>query len=171
MKGQLKHVIFNTEMGWVGILGSNRGIAGTTLPQRSAQEAHRQLGLPVDGHATVPSNLFVSLIERLRAYYAGHRTDFPEALDIPAATPFKHRVWQAARTIPYGETRSYQWVAGQIEKPEAYRAVGQALAHNPLPVIVPCHRVVASDGRLGGFSGGLGIKRRLLKLEAAAGGD
>ncbi|MFC2024723.1 methylated-DNA--[protein]-cysteine S-methyltransferase [Chloroflexota bacterium] len=171
MRGQLKHVIFNTEMGWVGILGSSRGIAGTTLPQRSAQEAHRRLGLPVDSHAAAPSNLFVSLMERLRAYYAGHRTDFPEALDIPEATPFQRQVWQAARTIPYGETRSYQWVAGQIGKPEAARAVGQALARNPLPVIVPCHRVVASDGRLGGFSDGMGMKRRLLKLEAAAGGD
>jgi len=77
-------------------------------------------------------------------------------------------VWQATRLIPYGETRSYLWVAVQIGKPGAARAVGQALGRNPLPVIVPCHRVIAADGGLGGFTGGLEMKRRLLELETTA---
>jgi len=77
-------------------------------------------------------------------------------------------VWQATRLIPYGETRSYLWVAVQIGKPGAARAVGQALGRNPLPVIIPCHRVIASDGGLGGFTGGLVMKRRLLELETSA---
>jgi methylated-DNA-[protein]-cysteine S-methyltransferase len=78
-------------------------------------------------------------------------------------------VWEKARLIPYGETRSYMWLARQIGKPQAARAVGQALGRNPLPVIVPCHRVIASDGSPGGFTGGLHRKKMLLKLEGLAG--
>ena len=78
---------------------------------------------------------------------------------------FQREVWEATRLIAYGEARSYQWVAGQIKKPKATRAVGQALGSNPLPIIVPCHRVLASDGKLGGFTGGLDMKKNLLHLE------
>ena len=80
-------------------------------------------------------------------------------------TPFQKKVWQAIATIPYGETRSYQWIAQKIGNPKAVRAVGQACGANPLPLMVPCHRVVASNGKIGGFSLGLKLKRRLLKLE------
>ncbi len=93
---------------------------------------------------------------------------FPDELDLSTATPFQRQVWEKTRLIPYGETRSYSWVAEQIGKPGAARAVGQALGRNPLPIIIPCHRVVASDGKLCGFAGGLGMKRRLLSLEASA---
>jgi len=77
-------------------------------------------------------------------------------------------VWQLTRLIPYGETRSYTWVAEQLGKAGAVRAVGQALARNPLPIIVPCHRVVAKDGKLGGYSGGVEKKDYLLRLESSA---
>jgi methylated-DNA-[protein]-cysteine S-methyltransferase len=76
-------------------------------------------------------------------------------------------VWEITRLIPYGETRSYAWVAEQIGQPRAVRAVGQALGKNPLPIIIPCHRVITSNGKLGGFGGGLEMKKRLLSLEAA----
>ncbi|MFH1003370.1 MAG: MGMT family protein [Chloroflexota bacterium] len=89
---------------------------------------------------------------------------FPDGLDLSGATPFQRRVWGVTRLIPRGETRSYGWVAGQLGVASA-RAVGQALARNPLPVIVPCHRVVAADGGPGGYRGGLALKRRLLILE------
>ena len=74
------------------------------------------------------------------------------------------------RTIPYGETRSYGWVASHLGLPKAARAVGQALGRNPLPIIIPCHRVISSDGGLGGFGGGLGLKESLLRLERATSG-
>lgn len=109
---------------------------------------------------------FEDLAERLRAYYAGRKVDFPDELDLSTATIFQREVWEATKLIPYGETRSYKWVAEQIAKPKAVRAVGQALGKNPLPVIVPCHRVLASKGGLGGFGGGLEMKRFLLQLEA-----
>ena len=102
---------------------------------------------------------------RLKDYFNGNRVDFPDKLNLSGATPFQREVWQAARRIPYGETRSYAWVAGQMRKPEAARAVGQALGRNLLPVIIPCHRVIASNGGAGGFSGGLEMKRFLLNLE------
>jgi methylated-DNA-[protein]-cysteine S-methyltransferase len=107
-------------------------------------------------------------MKRLASYFAGHKVDFPDRLDLSAAYDFQREVWEATRLIPYGETRSYSWVAAQIEKPKAVRAVGQALGRNPLPVIIPCHRVLASDGALGGFGGGLVMKRFLLNLEKSA---
>jgi methylated-DNA-[protein]-cysteine S-methyltransferase len=103
-------------------------------------------------------------------YFSGRRQDFSDALDLTAATPFQRRVWLAARLIPYGETRSYCQLAASIGQPGTARAVGQALARNPLAIIVPCHRVLKADGRLGGFGGGAEMKRFLLSLEAVAGG-
>ena len=117
---------------------------------------------------TYSPHRFDSLMERLKAYFSGCRTSFPDKLDLSRATHFQREVWEITRLIPYGETRSYAWVAEQIKKPKAVRAVGQALARNPLPIIIPCHRVRASDGDLGGFSGGIEVKRYLLSLEASA---
>ncbi len=154
-------------MGWVGILGSAKGLLRTTLPQRSVQEVHQLLGDRVN-NATLSPHLFQDLMERLRIYFRGQRTTFPDELDLAGATAFQRAVWEVTRLIPYGEIRSYTWVAEQIKRPEAVRAVGQALGRNPLPIIVPCHRVVASDGRLGGFGGGLEMKRHLIHLEEVA---
>ena len=166
MTTELKYVTFSSDMGWVGILGSSKGLLSTTLPQRSTQEACQLLGDKVN-HATRSPGVFDDLVTRLKTYFSGHKTTFPDALDLPGATPFQREVWETTRLIPYGETRNYLWVAEQIKRPRAAQAVGQALGRNPLPVIVPCHRVVTSNGRLGGFSGGVEMKRCLLWLEAS----
>jgi len=81
-------------------------------------------------------------------------------------TEFQKSVWRAALNIPYGKTRSYGWIAEKIKKPDASRAVGNALGENPVPLFIPCHRVVRSDGAMGGFTGGCNIKERLLSIEA-----
>ena len=167
MTKQLKYVTFDARMGWVGVLGSSRGIMRTTLPRTSAEEARRLLGEPAD-HAGPSRRLFENLIARLRSYFQAERVDFPDELDLAGATSFQIKVWGATRLIPYGDTVSYRWLAAQIARPGAVRAVGLALARNPLPIIIPCHRVVNSDGRLGGFSGGLELKGYLLSLEAGA---
>ena len=167
MTGQLAYTTFNTIMGWVGILGSSMGIQRTTLPQPSAQDARRLLGKPLDYAEPAPS-LFQDLIERFQAYFNGDKIDFPDEFDLSGTTPFQRQVCAVTRLILYGDTRSYKWVAEQIGKSRASRAVGQALAKNPLPIIVPCHRVINTDGRLGGFGGGLTMKRQLLQLEAQA---
>ncbi len=146
-------------------MGSNSGLLRTTLPQPSAQEAERLLGDGVK-NATRSENFFADLMKRLRTYFAGQRATFPDELDLSPATAFQREVWQLTRLIPYGETRSYGWIAKRLGKSGAVRAVGQALGRNPLPIIIPCHRVVASDGKLGGYSGGIEMKSYLLQLEA-----
>ncbi len=103
---------------------------------------------------------------RLQRYFAGERVAFDDPLDPTVGTPFQRRVWAATREIPYGETRSYRWMACRIGSPGAARAVGQALAANPFPIVVPCHRVIRSDGDLGGFGSRPELKRRLLEMEA-----
>ena len=102
---------------------------------------------------------------QLQAYTAGKAVKFGCRLDLSAGTAFQQKVWRAMLAIPRGETRTYAWIAKRIGKPKAVRAVGAACGANPVPIIVPCHRVVASDGSLGGFSGGLALKKHLLKLE------
>ncbi len=167
MREELKYITVNSDAGWLGILGSVKGLRCVTLPQRSAQEAHQLLGDRVN-HAAWSPQLFDDLIQRLRIYFGAHKVNFPDELDLSGVTPFQRQVWEITRLIPYGETRSYAWVAEQIKKPRAMRAVGQALGKNPLPIIIPCHRVVASDGKLSGFGGGVEMKRYLLSLETPA---
>jgi len=168
MTQQLKYITFNTDIGWIGILSSAKGLLGTTLPQPSIDEVHQLLGDNIN-YAIWSPHQFKDLMERLKVYFSGHRTTFPDKLDLSRATRFQREVWEITRLIPYGESRSYAWVAEQIKKPRAARAVGQALSKNPLPIIVPCHRVVASDGKLGGFGGGIEMKKYLLSLEASVG--
>ncbi len=163
----MEYFTLNTDMGWIAILGSERGLAGVTLPQQSAQEALKLLGAMAN-HATPSPNRFRDIAKRLKAYFGGHKVLFPDELDLSLATPFQRKVWQTTRLIPYGETRSYSWLAKEIGKPKAVRAIGQALGRNPLPIIIPCHRVISSNSKLGGFSGGLEIKRQLLSLETTA---
>jgi methylated-DNA-[protein]-cysteine S-methyltransferase len=107
---------------------------------------------------------FPEAVGQLEAYFAGERTDFELPLDL-VGTAFQRRVWEALLTIPYGETRSYGEIARQIGAPSASRAVGLANGHNPIGIIVPCHRVIGSNGSLTGYGGGLDRKRALLALE------
>ncbi len=109
---------------------------------------------------------FREAIRQLKAYFDGKLRDFDLPL-CPQGTEFQLKVWQALRTIPYGQTWSYGELARRIRKPAAFRAVGAANGQNPIPVIIPCHRVIGSDGSLTGFGGGLPIKRQLLALEGA----
>jgi methylated-DNA-[protein]-cysteine S-methyltransferase len=109
---------------------------------------------------------FASAVDQLHAYFAGALTRFDLPLRL-AGTPFQNAVWSALREIPYGETVSYQTIATHIGRPTACRAVGAANGANPLPIVVPCHRVIGADGSLTGFGGGIGTKRALLELEGA----
>lgn len=108
---------------------------------------------------------FTEAIRQLRAYFAGELKKFDLRL-IFDGTKFQVRVWSALRTIPYGETWSYMELAKRIGTPKAVRAVGAANGSNPIPIIVPCHRVIGSNGDLTGFGGGLPIKKKLLALES-----
>ncbi len=164
MSMELKYHTFNTHMGWVCLLASKTGLLGITFPQASSQQALQMLGDSII-NAAWSTAMFDNLVERLTAYFNGHRATFPDVLDLSGATPFQRQVWEITRLVPYGETRSYLWIANKIERPGAAQAVGQALGKNPLPIIIPCHRIIASDGNLCGFGGGLEMKRKLLQLE------
>jgi methylated-DNA-[protein]-cysteine S-methyltransferase len=162
MSKKLSYVVFKTRAGWVGVLGSSAGLRRTTLPQPSKEDAITALEID---DARQDKRFFQDLIQRFKHYFTGRQVAFPDRLDIHKATPFQRAVWQTARKIPYGETRRYAWVARKTGKPGAARAAGQALGRNPLPIIIPCHRVIYSNGGLGGFTGGVALKKRLLVLE------
>jgi len=108
-------------------------------------------------------------VHELEEYFAGQRRDFTFALDL-RGTDFQLACWRALLAIPYGETRTYADIARAVGKPNAFRAVGMANNRNPIAIVVPCHRVIASDGTLCGYGGGLDVKRKLLELEGALSG-
>lgn len=163
MNKQLFYVVFKTYGGWVGILSSPLGLRRIIWQEPSEKQALSSLGVD-DGTKPAPKQ-YEDLIQRFKDYFSGKRVDFPDKLDLSGGTPFQRSVWQAARLIPYGQTQSYGWIAKKIGKPGAARAVGQALGKNPLSIVVPCHRIIAGDGKLGGFTGGLKYKKYLLALE------
>jgi methylated-DNA-[protein]-cysteine S-methyltransferase len=111
------------------------------------------------------SEPFAAAREQLAEYFAGERREFALPIELDG-TPFQQRVWEALRTIPYGETRSYGQIAHQIGRPDRARAVGTANGSNPVSIVVPCHRVIGADGSLTGYGGGLDRKRYLLDLES-----
>ncbi len=110
-----------------------------------------------------------SYVKELEEYFAGKRREFGFALDL-RGTDFQVACWRALLAIPYGETRTYADIARAVGKPNAFRAVGMANNRNPIAIVVPCHRVIASDGTLCGYGGGLEVKRKLLELEGALSG-
>ncbi len=161
------YLIFHTRLGWMGILGSTAGLKRIILPQTSPEVVISKLSNHLV-RASEDASFFGDLPFRLRQYLNGEWVSFADRLDLAEATPFQRSVYQVVRSIPHGKTRSYAWVAQQIEMPRAARAVGQALARNPLPIVVPCHRVVGIKGDLCGFKEGLEMKRCLLDIERGA---
>jgi methylated-DNA-[protein]-cysteine S-methyltransferase len=164
----LAFVLFETCLGWMGIVGSPSGLRMIILPQESRDAVLCKV-MNHGGAGGEPSpDLFGDLPHRLSRYLEGEPVDFPDKLDLGETTRFQQNVWQVVQMIPYGETRSYGWVADRLGSPKAARGVGRALARNPLPIVVPCHRVIGSNGSLVGFGGGVEIKEFLLRLERAS---
>ena len=165
---ELYYDIFETPYGWMGAVASSKGLRRTTLPQASPDECAAQLGNEIEMATQVPDG-FAELKIKLERYFSGEPVSFEdEPIDVDDAAPFHQAAWSACRSIPTGETRSYKWLAEHAGKPQAPRAAGQSMARNRLPIIVPCHRVIASDGSLRGFGKGtsrLRLKQRLLDLE------
>ena len=151
-------------------MGTQAGLRKLVLPQPSPRQTLQLLSEFSlrwfdDSPSEAEAGYFNELPDRIRDYLRGRKVSFPDRLDLSRASNFHRSVWEVARSIPYGETRTYGWVANKLNKPGAARAVGQALAKNPLPVIIPCHRVICNDGNFGGYSSGMGWKQRLLEIE------
>jgi len=153
--------LFESPIGELRLTASDSALTGVWFPGQGELPA-----APAnDGHG--PANAVLArACEQLAEYFAGGRTTFAVPLE-PAGTPFQRRVWEALRAIPYGTTLSYSELARRLGDVRATRAVGAANGRNPIPIIVPCHRVVGADGSLTGFGGGLDRKRWLLEHEGA----
>jgi methylated-DNA-[protein]-cysteine S-methyltransferase len=160
----LHYGVFEVAAGWVGILASPAGIRRLNLSQESPADAIEHLTCGRDGLAA--ESHFPDLEGRLERYFRGEDSPLDDELDL-VGTDFQMRAWEAARAIPRGETRSYGWIARSIGSPGAARAVGQAMRANPVPFIVPCHRVVGSSGAMRGYGGpdGVDMKLNLLAME------
>jgi methylated-DNA-[protein]-cysteine S-methyltransferase len=148
--------VLDTPVGDVAVAVDADGVCGVHFGRPSG---------PVRGPEAADGLLSAALTQ-LRDYFAGVRQSFELPLSIPAGTAFERAVWAELATIPYAEMRTYGQVATAVGEPGAARAVGIACGHNPLAIVLPCHRVVGADGTLVGFGGGLHRKRQLLELEA-----
>lgn len=159
-------LIFHSPWGWMGVVESSRGIQAIVLPKRSKRaiesELIEQSNEPVQRGESIRLD---AARRQLLDYLAGTRQTFDVPLDLSQGTTFQRQVWRVLLRVPYGKLRSYQWIAERVGGPQYARAVGNAVGANPIPIVIPCHRIVAQDATLGGFSGGLPMKRKLLSLE------
>lgn len=160
-------LLFKSRWGWMGVAESEQGLTAIMLPQTSKAAVTAGLG---GGAASEKRSTSVTLREarkQLVEYLAGIRTAFDLPLDLSRGTAFQRKVWKTLRAIPYGQLWSYRGLAARVGGVQYARAVGGAVGANPLPIVVPCHRVIAQDSTIGGFSSGLPAKRRLLALEGS----
>jgi O-6-methylguanine DNA methyltransferase len=166
-----RFALFETAIGRCGIAWSERGVAGVQLPEGDEQQTRARLlqRFPAAGEAIPPSEIQRSLAAIVALLDGEPRDLSTVALDMDGVPPFHRRVYEIARSIPPGATMSYGDIAARLDAPRAARAVGQALGQNPFPIVVPCHRVLAAGGRIGGFSahGGTATKLRMLAIEGA----
>lgn len=166
MEGKDLFGVTNTPMGWAGVAVRDGAIRRATLFHRSERAAAGELASfgaePGDEPAVMEA------LALLRAYGAGEPAAIEEfPVELPHGTTLQRKVWLALREIPRGETRSYGWLARHVGEGHAPRAIGAAVGSNPIPLWLPCHRVLASNGTLHGFGGGLAMKQALLELEGA----
>jgi O-6-methylguanine DNA methyltransferase len=157
--------------GWISLAASTQGLRMLGLPKRTQQAALDYLQQQYrDAELTPAAPFLLDVAAQVQAYLAGELEQFTVTLDLRGHTPFELAVWAAVARIPFGQTRTYTWVADQVGGGRgAAQAAGAAVGDNPVPLIVPCHRVIGSDGSLHGFAGGLEMKARLLALESGQG--
>lgn len=165
----MRYCLFDSAIGTCGLAWSPQGLTRLQLPEADAGATGRRLRRRgVDANATAPPPAVARAIGALQRYLAGTREDFSDiAVDLAGIGPFHAKVYAALRTVAWGEVTSYGALARAVGEPDAARAIGQAMGQNPVPVVIPCHRVLAAGGKVGGFSapGGAATKRRLLALE------
>jgi methylated-DNA-[protein]-cysteine S-methyltransferase len=157
--------VVDSPVGPLTVVAVDGAVAGLYMDEQRYRPPHEVLGDPADD-AGEP---FAAAFRQLREYFDGQRTEFDLRLSL-AGTAFQQRVWAVLQTIPYGQTVSYGRLADRLGQPTASRAVGLANGKNPVSIIVPCHRVVGTDGSLTGYGGGIGRKRYLLAHELRVSG-
>lgn len=160
------YTILEFPLGKIFLAKSDKGLSFAEFIKNKSKSGKISNFFKTRGILLVPSRKKFQLEEKLFSrYFKGEKEDFASLpLDFISGTPFQRKVWLEARKIPYGKTGTYKSLAGNLNH-RGYRSVGQALSRNPLLIVIPCHRVLASDGSLGGFSAGLELKKFLLRLE------
>jgi methylated-DNA-[protein]-cysteine S-methyltransferase len=158
----LTSITYDSPVGTLTLVASDAGLRAVMWPGEPAA----RVGLGGAEIARGKAPVLAETARQLDGYFAGTRTTFDLPLDL-AGTPFQVAAWRALGAIPYGETRTYAEQAALLGRPTAVRAVGAANGRNPISIVLPCHRVVGSDGALRGFAGGVDVKRRLLDIESA----
>jgi O-6-methylguanine DNA methyltransferase len=164
----LKYVIFRSRWGWFGLLANEKALLRTSLPVADRDKAESVL-LKGIAAATFDRRLFPGLQGQIKAYFEADCVDFADAcVELDGFSGFSEQVLITCRQVEYGRTVSYGRLAELAHRPGAGRAVGNILAKNPVPLIIPCHRVIRKDGKIGGFSavGGISFKKKMLELEA-----
>jgi methylated-DNA-[protein]-cysteine S-methyltransferase len=168
---EISFTFFETAVGRYGIAWGGRGAVSVLLPEKSEAASRARLARRFpEAREAVPPPEIQRAIDAIVALLAGERRDLSDVpLDFESLPAFHRRVYEVARAIPPGSTISYGEIAARLGEPRAAREVGEALGKNPFPIVVPCHRVLAADGKLGGFSarGGVATKLRLLEIEGA----
>jgi methylated-DNA-[protein]-cysteine S-methyltransferase len=164
----LKYRLFDTSLGTMGIVAGANGLRQVYLPQPEAERVRSEI-VAAYPQAVTDDTLLPELVAQLRQYLSGEPVDFDVRLDWRSHNNFEVDVWRTCRKTPYGQTQSYKGIAERLGRPGGARAVGMAMSRNPFPIVVPCHRVLKSDGGLGGYSGpgGVTFKRDLLEMEGA----
>jgi methylated-DNA-[protein]-cysteine S-methyltransferase len=167
---QLKYAVFNTEWGFFGLIGTEKVLLRTHLPISSRKKLELRLLNNLES-AQFDPDYQLRLQQQITSYFQGSYVNFNGSvrLGLDNFTPFTQAVLRACGKIRFGQTTTYGQLAKLADHPKAARAIGQVMAKNPLPLIIPCHRIIRYDGKLGGFSasGGIKLKQRLLKLEAS----
>lgn len=165
------HHVFETAFGYCGIAWSENGVTRFMLPVEAASPAAEHLTKrQPESCAAEPSGAAAEAVAAAIRYFEGEREDFLDIpLDLTGVDPFRRAIYQAARRLAYGKTTTYGTLASDVGFPKAARETGTALGRNPIPLIIPCHRILAAGGKLGGFSapGGTATKRKMLALEGA----
>ncbi len=160
-----EYAVMPSPLGLLGLVATDRGLCEIMTGIDSEAAFREYLEKTYQAMPVAKDQKTREACIQLQEYFEGRRRRFDCPLDLNQGSFFQQRVWQALRTIPYGETRSYAWVAQRIRKPGAALAVGSANGRNPIPILVPCHRVIRHNGDIGGYTGGVEKKRFLLHLE------
>jgi len=161
----LYYTFYSSPLGLTGIAGSENGLARIVLALPDESHFIDYLKNSFQCECVKNPEFFENVVKQLSLYFSGNLESFDCKLDLGRGTPFQQKVWRQLTAIPYGDTISYRTLAETIDQPKAFRAVGNANGKNPLPLIIPCHRVIQGNGNLGGYTGGLHIKRFLLDHE------
>ncbi|MCH8313834.1 MAG: methylated-DNA--[protein]-cysteine S-methyltransferase [Nitrospinae bacterium] len=159
------YTLYSSPLGLTGIAGSKKGLMRIVLHLPDESHFTHYLKNSFQCECLKKPAFFEIVVKQLNLYFSGDLKNFNCKLDLSRGTSFQQKVWQQLTAIPYGKTQSYRMLAKAIGQPKAFRAVGNANGKNPLPLIIPCHRVIRENGDMGGYTGGLHLKRFLLDLE------